>query len=178
MARSFTVDSVTNALKGAWQAIWAPRYNSDTIIDAIEAENNALYVADKTIHAGDRQGDSLTGQDHVCTAGEWKTETIAVTRDGDKEIWPGPCLVRSVRVRNTGNTGTATTDTEGIILVKDGSTVKDGAAAAKTPGSIIYDGLEGIIFASRFILNFASISDDGKIEVAYRPLDPNVTWTV
>lgn len=147
------------------------------VVNALQKYSaGAAHTYEQGADAGERQPGSTSGADHKCVAGEWKTKTLTVAATGDLTVYPGPCVVRSVRVRATTDVGVATANTAGIILIKDGATVKDGAAAAKTPGATIYDGLDGAIFASSLIVNFASTSDSGKVEVAFRPLDPNVTW--
>lgn len=130
--------------------------------------------------AGERSESSTTGTDYQSSAQEWKATTVQTNATGDVTVYNGPALVKIVRVRWTTDAGVATTNTAGIILVKDGSTVKDGAAAAKTPGSTIYDGADGTQFRTSVVLNFASASDNpassGKVEVLYRPLSSAVTW--
>jgi hypothetical protein len=102
------------------------------------------------------------------------------TATGDITVYNGPAIVRIIRVRFATDAGVATTNTAGIILVKDGATVKEGAAAAKTPGSTIYDGLDGVQFRTSVVVNFANGLDNpassGKGEVLYRPLDVEVNW--
>lgn len=130
--------------------------------------------------AGERNESSTTGTDFTSTAAEWKSATVQTNATGDVTVYNGPAIVKSIRVRNTTDAGVATTNTAGIILVKDGATVKDGAAAGKTPGSTIYDGADGTQFRTSVVLNFASASDNpsssGKVEVLYRPASPDVTW--
>jgi hypothetical protein len=134
----------------------------------------ASYGAYK--EAGERQVGSWAGADHVAVAGEWKAATLVVGGIGDVIAWPGPAIVRAVRVRKTTNAGVATANTAGIILIKNGAAVLEGAAAAATPGTILYDGLDGVLFPNNLTLNFASASDTLKIECLFRPLDPLVTW--
>lgn len=146
----------------------------------IKSTSGGFWVYLKSKLAGERNETSTTGADYQSVAGEWKSTVIQTNATGDVTIYAGPCVVRSVRVRNTTDAGVATTNTVGIILVKDGTTVKDGAAAAKTPGSTIYDGLDGAQFRTSLIVNFASGSDNpassGKIEVLYRPMPASVIW--
>lgn len=145
------------------------------------SEAGALYVEIDGDLAGDRNSGSETGADYQAVAGEWRSYIVNTNATGDVTVYGFPCIVRAVRVRNTNNAGTATVNTVGIILVKDGTTVRDGAAAAKTPGSTIYDGLDGTQFRTSCVLNFASASDnpasDGKIEVLLRPMPDTVTWS-
>lgn len=135
------------------------------------------YAAFRT--GGERNESSTTGADYAATAGEWKSIIVNTNATGDVTVWPGKALVRLIRVRATNNAGTATANTAGIILVKDGSTVRDGAAAAKTPGATIYDGLDGTRFDTSVVLNFANIGDNpasgGKIEILLHTGDPRVT---
>lgn len=142
--------------------------------------NGNAFVSLGTSIAGERQPESTTGADHMVVSGEWKTALINTNSTGDVTFYNAPAVVRQIRVRNTNNAGTATVNTVGIILVKDGATVKDGAAAAKTPGAVIYEGLDGVQFRTSVVVNFASALDnpasDGKIEVIYRPLSTAVTW--
>ena len=144
-----------------------------------DASNNQ-YVTQGTRIACERNVGATDGQDYCSTAEEWKSSVINTNASGDVTVYNGPALVRIVRVRATTDAGAATTNTAGVILVKNGSAVVDGAVSAKTPGSTIYDGLGGTMFRTSVILNFASASDNpassGKIEVLYRPLDPRSTY--
>lgn len=144
--------------------------------EIIKSIGRALCFFKSSADAGERLISSTNGSDYVADANEWKAATITVASTGDLTVYNGPCLVRAVRVRKTNDSGTATVNTVGIILIKNGAVVKDGAAAAATPGTVLYDGLGGTIFNTSLILNFASTSDSLKIEVLYRPLDATVTW--
>lgn len=139
-------------------------------------DDGALIIEDNSLNAGARNFDSSTGLDHQTVAGEWKTTTLAVSGTGDYTALDFPCIVRQIRVRKTTNAGVATANTAGILLFKNGTSVFEGAAAAATPGTVLFDGLEGVICQTNLTVNFASASDTDKIEVVYRPLDLRVTW--
>ena len=147
---------------------------------ALALPAGAMNVWEDSASADERIEDSPTGAGYSSVSGEWKAVTVQTNATGDVTVYSGPALVRIIRVRLTTDAGVATTNTAGIILVKDGATVKEGAAAAKTPGATIYDGLDGTQFRTSVILNFASGSDNpsssGKVEVLYRPLDPTNLW--
>jgi hypothetical protein len=147
---------------------------------SLRDSSNNQYVTNGTSISCERNIGSSTGADYCAAMGEWKRILVNTNATGDVTVYSGPAIVRSVRVRATNNAGTATTNTAGIILVKDGSTVVDGAAAAKTPSSVIYDGLEGTGFRTSVVVNFASGSDnpasDGKIEVLLHAMPSSVTW--
>ncbi len=146
----------------------------------IKTTANGLWAYLSGAISGERVMGATTGTDYLSVAGEWKALLVNTNATGDVIAYNGPAVVRQVRVRNTSNAGVATVATLGIILVKDGATVRDGAAATKAAGTTIYEGLDGTQFRTNLTLNFASASDnpasDGKIEVLYRPLDPAVTW--
>ncbi len=177
MATETTLDGVASTnLKGLMQALWGLKEGSTTIMQLIEAIDGGLKVGLPKL-ASERNADDTTGQDYASTAQEWKSVTVDTGGlTTDIVVYAGPALVDICRVRNTTAAGLAIANTVGVILLKDGSTVKEGAAAAKTPGSIIFDGRGGTIFATSIVLNCASASDDDKIEILYRPLDPTVTW--
>lgn len=137
----------------------------------------ASPVAIKGPGPGGRQEESITGLDYQAVGFEWKSQTLTTPGGtGDLTIWDGPALVRVVRTRRATDAGGALGNTAGIVLIKDGTIVKDAAAAAVTPSSVIYDGLDGIIFNTSFIVNLASAGDDARIEVLFKPLDPGVSW--
>lgn len=146
----------------------------------VRSSLGGLWVYLKSALSGERSALSTTGTDYLSTASEWKSATVQTNATGDVTVYNGPCVVKSIRVRNTTDAGVATTNTAGIILVKDGATVKDGAAAAKTPSQVIYDGADGTQFRTSLILNFASALDNpassGKVEVLYRPMPATVNW--
>lgn len=155
---------------------------SDELPVALQGtDEGALLVVMDADAAGGRAGGSTDGADHQVHVGEWKSLTIATNATGDITIHNGPAVVRMVRYRKNNDAGVAFgANTAGIILVKDGTTVKEGAAAGVTPGSAIYDGLEGVQFRTSFIINFASGTDNpasnGRIEVLWRPMPDTVTW--
>ena len=146
----------------------------------VDSEGN-LKISLGTNLAGERNQSSTTGTGYFSIASEWLPVKINTNATGDVVVYNGPCLVKIVRVRATTDAGAATTNTAGIILVKNGTSVIDGAASGKTPGYVIYDGLDGTMFRTSFILNFASGLDnpasDGKIECLIRPLDNSTVWT-
>lgn len=148
--------------------------------DAIESVDKALACYKKHRDGGERNEDDPTGKDYSSIATEWKAITVQTNATGDVTVWPGPALVKFIRVRNTTDAGVATTATAGIVLVKNGGTVVDGAAASKGPGSVIYDGADGAMFRTSLVLNFANAADNpsssGKVEVLLRPLDPWNLW--
>ena len=128
--------------------------------------------------AGERGIGSKNGADHVAVSGEWKCETVTVAATVDKTVYAGQFIVRMVRTRRYTDAGGALSPTAGIVLVKDGTVVREGAAASLAGNVTIWDGLDGTIFSTSLVLNFASASDTGKIEVFYRPLDNKVSWQV
>ena len=162
------------------ERLMAPSSTDADLYEEIKQTGNALHSYQAYRQAGERAEGSTTGADYSSVAGEWKATTVQTNATGDITVYNGPAIVRMVRVRFTTDAGVATTNTAGIILVKDGTTVEDGAAAAKTPGSTIYDGLDGVQFRTSVVVNFANIADNpassGKVEVLYRPLPAAVNW--
>lgn len=183
--KKYLINAGVALLLGALAGACTPSY-ADTGIDVRNADGTITPLAGtdgqpslaKLAH--ERNVGSLTGTDYGSEAGEWKATLVNTNATGDVTIYNGPAIVRIIRVRATTNAGVATANTAGIILVKDGTTVKDGAAAGKTPSSTIYDGLDGAMFRTRVVINFAAAGDnpasDGKVEVLYRPLDQTNVW--
>lgn len=177
----FTVLLLASAFAFADVGMWAHNNDDTTKLQNVYSYLHNLKVTLGTALSFERNvTPTPTGTGYASMASEWKPILVNTNTTGDVTVCTGPSVLKAVRVRNTTNAGVATTNTAGIILVKDGTTVRDGAAAGKTPGAIIYDGADGTQFRTSVILNFAAAGDnpasDGKIEVLCRPMDTQVTF--
>lgn len=181
MADSSTISAGLATLGVSGWAIATPGVLTQSLGSEPIKRAGAEVVYDQSIKAGERAIGATTGVDYQSAAAEWLAATVQTNATGDVTVYAGPCIVKSVRVRNASDAGVATVNTAGIILVKDGAaTVKDGAALGKTAGSTIYDGSDGTQFRTSLVINFASALDNpvssGKIEVLYRPMPAAVNW--